>query len=997
MSFRTWVTENPRGMKYSYMATLSGIGEMFSDGLASWASFDATRTERAGCLVTRDYRLIFLSDPQKPLTVGSDVNIELLDDGTDEVFELFAPGYEGVSVHVTMQNSTYSTPGVTAIPGGASNTAIWVDTARSSELVVDEYYHLGSLETVKLTAIGGTFDRAVALTVERAKFGTLAREHKISDGTYGLKMTSSPTTFKGRYLEIFMAPVDSLTGLLDTAYAVPIWVGIVAEIKEDDGRIQVQATPLSGILESAWPAVLPKGRLGGDMLAKFMSVHAWNAGIDFHYPSTDTLWGFERAQLAPGYYDTDGTTFVLVTPAAGHYSMYFLIKVIQDTLLEFFATTTILPFWVDPDRPYENKLKLALRETEPEKFKLFSSFMPDASVTPSMYNHFVRAFQSAWANDPSSGISFDIKLGDSVLAASWNGTAVLDKHDMHVLARCDSPIYTFGPTWNARLDVTGNNTVRNLGLLRIQDGDKWELCEIMSATPQSDDPRMFELFVNRGVGGTEAQDWGKDEDNPHGKPGTPGAAVVQMLYMADDFFDQENEGADPPEKAHMDPDLVVNALLMSFEATESADRQVDGTYDSSGNLEALDRLYGYRTGLGIPKRYVDHEGITSAFKRNAAEPLTAFWVDEAGKGKVALEEFMKYHGMFFVTKRFMRDDVAYFGLSVDSISQPVGTYYSDTVTDSDRVMGTKVPIDLNERLVVNIVSFSPYYTGWGGSKPDGDQLFYYDEWSIEEYGASKALDLKPTILDWYMTEPNNYGLDGRTTQYALGLVAAYRWFSAFGNGNFTISVECPAPTGWRYQNGDHVLISLTGPRDPSTGHKNLADIPARIIRCEQLHGARAGAKLELRCSYNRRCELAPNARVTVIAASTITVDANYFSTSEQRNPFNADEGATDADWFDPTIHDADIPIRIWTEGQYGTTLETTTITGRAGNVLTISDNLTALDVATNLTGGARTIISFDTWPTDASTYLIQKYAYIANTEEELGSGDASESRAKEFA
>jgi len=208
---------------------------------------------------------------------------------------------------------------------------------------------------------------------------------------------------------------------------------------------------------------------------------------------------------------------------------------------------------------------------------------------------------------------------------------------------------------------------------------------------------------------------------------------------------------------------------------------------------------------------------------------------------------------------------------------------------------------------------------------------------------------------------------------------------------FAGQVESIARNAWR---PDHVTVTLTGPRDPSTGLRNLTAIPARIYNMEQAHGSRAGARLELRCSYSNQCELVPSARVTAITSTALTLDPNYYTTSDMANPFNMEQRATDADWFDPTIHGDPISIRIWTEGKYGSTMQTVSCTARVGNVLTIGTNLTANTVATNLTAGERTIISFGVWPTGGA-YFAQKYAFIANNSAILGAG-STDSPAKEW-
>ena len=68
---------------------------------------------------------------------------------------------------------------------------------------------------------------------------------------------------------------------------------------------------------------------------------------------------------------------------------------------------------------------------------------------------------------------------------------------------------------------------------------------------------------------------------------------------------------------------------------------------------------------------------------------------------------------------------------------------------------------------------------------------------------------------------------------------------------------------------------------------------------------------------------------------------------------------------------------MWTEGQYATTVQNFGITARNGSTLTVDTNLTATTVATNLSGGARTIMSFQAYST-GSTTLQLAFAHIAD-------------------
>lgn len=981
-AFNDLIVEQPRGQKYSFAVRFTGIPKLFTDGLASWSSFDLAYDERPGTLVNRDMKFLFRSDPQSPLTTGEGITLELVDDGTDEIAQLFAPGYAGLETNLATEESPEGGVGITAMDGGFGDGTMYV--VDSSGLEVGDDLYLGSLETVKITSISDQgFGASTELGVDRAQYGTLAREHRIADGTLGVKVTTSPTTFKNRIAEVFICPVDSLTGLLRTDEAAPIWAGPIANIKSPDERIQVQCTSLGSLLEAGWPAVLPAGRLGGNTPSMRMVPRNWTDGITIMYNDPVNDWSRATAVITGlGTYDSAGTFVFLGPMADAYYSVHYVFQVIQDSLNYFFTTTALAPFLDGFDRPFKNKLKLSVVESSPENYELRYSFWPgiDAAVVGQM-NIVVVPFLDIGANYyPHQAGLRDLRFrlprgsgtcqSDEDRTVSFNGMVRVSAQDTSIQVKADTRLYPFQPAWDVALATYG--AFRSVGLARIQDGDKWELIEIHSAN--TDLNGITTLSVRRGVGGTMAQDWGAE-------PGRAGPTCVQLLYMSDNATDLFALGPGVGEYDHLAPAEVVLGLLASYEVW--ADRHEDRQLSSAnGEMErGPDRLFGYRQGLAIPIRYIDYHGILDVFRRYASEPIRAFWVDEAGKGKDALAEFMKYYGMFFVTRRFERGGIPYFGLSVESIAQPLTTHYQHTITDSDRTGDTKVEIDFNERLTVNVVSYTPYFTGWGGSKPDGDPVFYYDEWSIEEYGAAKTLELKPTILDW-MTEDTNGGTrTGREASYAVTFASACRWFSAFGNGNYTLAMECPAPVGWRFQMGDHVLINLTGPRDPLTGQRNLSSLPARVYRVENVYGERGGARIEFRCGYSKSAELVPCGRVTAIdlGAGTFTLDGNFFSSALDRSPFDFDRPPADADWFDPAVIGADIACRIWVEGDYLNTVMGINITVRSGNVLQGEDDLTA--IKTRLDAGDRVLICYDTWlsgPGSDSQAFRQRFAYMCS-------------------
>jgi 2-keto-3-deoxy-6-phosphogluconate aldolase len=103
---------------------------------------------------------------------------------------------------------------------------------------------------------------------------------------------------------------------------------------------------------------------------------------------------------------------------------------------------------------------------------------------------------------------------------------------------------------------------------------------------------------------------------------------------------------------------------------------------------------------------------------------------------------------------------------------------------------------------------------------------------------------------------------------------------------------------------------------------------------------------------------------------------------------------TDAEWFNPEVYDGSIYAQAWTEGQYATTVQNFMIRARSANVLTINTNLTATTLATNLTAGLRTLMSFQAY-TSSNTMFQNAFAHIADNASTPTLGAAADS-AKEY-
>jgi hypothetical protein len=911
--FQELVASNPKGLRWSFALTITGLPDIYSDGQTSWAGVvDAYRTDRPGTLATGDFKIDLRADPAKPLLTGGEIAFDLNDDGTEQVFRTFAPGYAGAT--------TYLTADVTP-------TATSLSVSDGTIFTAGDYVHLGALETVEVTSTAAT-----SIGVNRGQLDTRARKHRVVGAGLGNKITTSPLSFKNRIVTLYMAPLDSSTGLLDASYVAPIWAGPIVTIRQAKGMVQLQCATLGSILESEWPAVLPTGRVGIPGSLRYVDASTWAQGLKLEYTYiayansniTDTQYfvlpfrEFDEAAASPYY--------TQISPPAGYYPIPYIIQLIQDSLRWAAESATFEPWLASGARPFRN-ITLEVRD-EQTKMVVRSTIRGPHT----MQSLTVKA----------AGLSLTLHPGSGQRAASYNKDTGIGKTDTNIPVYLDSPLYPIEGTF----DTAG-------GYIRISDGSDWEVIGFTAATVDPNDARICYLGnCLRGMGGTTARNWGFVSQEQENADESQKAGTVTQLLMA---WDGENG---------LRPENVVLALLLSSEELYQ-----DTSYEFWS---------GYRQCLGLPTRFVDYEGIVSCFQKHGGfERINAFWVDEKGKGKTSLDEFMRYYGMYFVTRQFYRtgDDKIYFGLSVESIEPPVSTAFNDTITDADRVSGSPITVDHNERLVVNVCNFKGFYNNYGQRESDLQEIFEYDEYSIAEYGAQKAMEFKATIFDWTAdtTQERYTGVDA---QRALATNAAYRWFCAFGNGNYKLSMTVPAPVGWRFNPGDHILLSLSGVRSV-TGTEGLTNIPGRIYNVMHTFGERANTNLEIRLSFDNNAELAPCARVLTITSNTITVSDNFYTTGTTRSPFDNSIQATDADWFDAEVYGAKIYCQMWTEGQYATTVQNFGITARNGSTLTVDTNLTATTVATNLSGGARTIMSFQAYST-GSTTLQLAFAHIAD-------------------
>lgn len=80
--------DTSRGIQWSFAYEVQGFPWINTDGVTSWTGkFGSPYIELPGTLASRDFTFKWLSDPQQPLRVGQGVSFDLIDDGTELIFQ----------------------------------------------------------------------------------------------------------------------------------------------------------------------------------------------------------------------------------------------------------------------------------------------------------------------------------------------------------------------------------------------------------------------------------------------------------------------------------------------------------------------------------------------------------------------------------------------------------------------------------------------------------------------------------------------------------------------------------------------------------------------------------------------------------------------------------------------------------------------------------------------------------------------------------------------
>lgn len=911
MTFEEYLATNT-GHNISYAVRITGLPYLWTDGKAEWIGGEFQ--VKIGGLATRAFDFTQVCDPMKPLNTGNGISVQLIDDGSDYLYELFAPDYHGVSTRLTASidadaaSLTYNVISSTGIIAGdtvyCGIEAALVDSVTATTLVLDS----------------------------RGRFNSLRNAHKVADtdqGVVGPKVSTSPVIFRNRVLEVLAAPIDTVSGYVDDESTWIIWAGPIEEVVTETHHVEIKCESLHKLLESNWPHNMPACTLQVPSLTVSMTEQDWYLNIK---SLVNTGSYITSPTQILGSYDTSGV-FTAVTPANGFYTIPYIYKLINDTIKNYLWAT-------QADR---NKFYMTIEET-PTRTKIKYTW---GATSDSLTAFSISGAISAPLNFGDGDIYdvvFTCEKGAHMarIINYSNQGAIIAKSATEIDVWMDNQ---FNPFF-----THPGLTVTDRGFAKITDGTNFEIISFAGVTEVVADSRHFRLTdVVRGLAGTANRKWvagslvGEDEDST-GK----NVRIVQIAALT----------RHPESHLRVGVEEWLLAILSS-------------TDDPAHTQQVYDSL-GPGMGLSLNERFIDYDAIRSVLRQTDLPYATFFWVEE-GKGKEDLENILKFSGSYLVTKRFLRDEEYLYGLSVETIEPAFSTNRVQTISDTHRKQGSRAPISHNERLIVNHVTMRPFLT----PHEEGELVTITAQDSITDYGTSETLELKPKALyqftDLETIQSPDYDLsDILAIHIDIVGKAALRWFAAFARGSYVLRLET-TPKGLGIQVGDRVVISLTAVRAPD-GSKSITNIPAKCIRAVHRHEGQRGASLEFRANFYNSTELVPCAEVAGVASTAITLGANVFSESFDREPFGSSP-AVDADWFDPTTHTDTLDVLFWAEGDT-TNFITRTISARSGNVVTINSAFSA-GLNTAFVGGARILMTFGVWSSSLSA-LQKSYAYIAD-------------------
>lgn len=906
MSFADLIEARPRGQMWSYGIKITGIPYFMHNGIGAWA--EDGYVEKAGALATRDWTFSREINPIEPLHTGDGVTLALIDDGSNWLFPLFAPAAGDITQ-------------LTAELSPSASIAYVLDSSIASS--GDDLFC--GLET--FTA--GTPGSGYFNITNRGKYGSLPRTHLLTSDVVGAEVSTSPRVFKGRFVEILIAPVNADYSI-DVGNKAVVWAGMLSEVIDADTHIELKIDPLSKAIEQGWPSlnasgeVITSGVYSVDILVEPDDFYLSMRSLD---PSTLLEEEFTDYALR-GIDPTTGSTSLL-TPVSGTYNLLDWLNAIRATV--DYATGASGENWTTPVTFSDFSLSLTYEDSK-FRVRLVNNSSVKIKLLPAPPGHrnafsplYLAALSLASYVDPG-----DDRLLLS-LPASQGVPITLDAEASSVYVRLDDPFRAFRTD---AYNVSGSNYV---GYAILSGGSKSELVEILGTELTENGVARLRIARDLRYGGigyvAGGIDW-SDEEN---------VTLKQVMFI-------DGPGSAPE---------AINISLLSM--------------SGGGSNTSYDKLK-YGQGVGIPARYVDYDGIAAA--TSGIPDINAFWVPDSGKGKEHIENLLKFCGLMLATRRFTRDGESLFGLTVVPIDMPTLTSYDREIDDSHRLEKTRAVSDFNERVIVNAIKFRSFWDP-GKSEPTGAEVNVYHDSSISAYGQQRAVEASPAIAIGGTPGTDTQRNTARSQDLQKAQTMAYRWFGAYAAGNYTLSLQSPH-SAWVFEPGTYAKATLTGVRD-SDGTTGINDKVFQVQKVTETHGGTMPkAAVVLRGAYDDVVEKAPCAHVTANGGTLVTLDANYFSDATQRRPYGGTGDCTDADWFDPAVTGGSLAVWFWQSGDLSGG-ELKTVSARSGNYLTIDSGL-SWNPATYTT-----FMTYLTW--DLVSDWQQRFAYVCDNNGFLGASN----------
>ena len=235
--------------------------------------------------------------------------------------------------------------------------------------------------------------------------------------------------------------------------------------------------------------------------------------------------------------------------------------------------------------------------------------------------------------------------------------------------------------------------------------------------------------------------------------------------------------------------------------------------------------------------------------------------------------------------------------------------------------------------------------------------------NTEDYVVVRDTD---SITDYGTKGRQEWDLIGYQLSYEQAIAKAHQWavaaFARFGRPSDLLEIETDR-AGWLCRPGDIILISMAGPPNRDTGGRVYNTRAVRVLGAAYRYhapGGQPGAKLSVILEdVQRYASYAPSAGVRSAVGVTLTIDSDSYSTTGD---------SVDIDHFDEGDR-----VKIFNKGDEASgSVDEREIVSISGTTVTLDSGLT------NVTAGATTVMVASQW-SNANLNLTQRdHAYIAD-------------------